>query len=52
MKKKRECLKCKREFLSSGVGNRVCYKCNRENQLKGKLEGSTVIKGIRVDIIN
>ena len=27
----RVCLKCQREFFSSGPGNRICKKCNREN---------------------
>jgi len=27
-KKKRTCLKCQKEFMSIGPGNRICAKCN------------------------
>jgi hypothetical protein len=27
----RVCLKCQQEFFSTGPGNRICKKCNREN---------------------
>jgi hypothetical protein len=28
----RTCLKCRRIFLSKGIGNRLCPKCERSNQ--------------------
>ena len=28
----RVCLKCKRDFISMGVGNRLCLKCNESNR--------------------
>ena len=28
----RRCLKCNRRFWSEGAHNRLCAKCNRENQ--------------------
>lgn len=27
----RRCLKCSKEFPSTGPGNRLCMKCNRDN---------------------
>ena len=29
---RRECLKCRRPFLSRGNDNRLCGKCNEENE--------------------
>ena len=31
-KKKRSCLKCNKEFDSTGPGNRICFKCNGQNE--------------------
>lgn len=31
MSDKKECLKCGKEFNSTGKWNRICNKCNREN---------------------
>jgi len=30
----RVCLKCQRKFFSTGPGNRICKKCNRENMAR------------------
>ena len=27
----RDCLRCRRSFKSSGIGNRLCPKCNEHN---------------------
>ena len=29
--KKRNCLKCSKEFDSTSVSNRICFKCNGQN---------------------
>lgn len=31
-KKMRECLKCRKPFLSTHSGNRLCWTCNDENK--------------------
>jgi len=34
----RPCLKCQREFCSTGIGNRLCKRCNDDNVRTSKWE--------------
>jgi len=38
-KKKRYCLKCQKEFTAKAKDNRVCPRCNKENESLGFFKG-------------
>ena len=46
-RRKRECLKCGRKFLSKGKANRLCWYCNKENELVKEMDIHRISKDIK-----
>ncbi len=38
---KRQCLKCRKDFISAHKGNRLCVRCNHTNIVVGRMESQS-----------